>query len=138
MTDDPVIELIIPGHFLSERKRQVRMGKFAARVDMADRVEFKAKVAVFAAQVAPPELLDEPLRLEIIWQSVKPKSYRKHEDWPHKKPDLDNLVKILLDPLTGILFRDDAQICEHHLVKRFGPTEQITVRIWRLCSEWPY
>ena len=134
MTDDPVIELTIPGTFLSERKRQV--GKF--RVDMADRVEFKAKVALFAVQVRPPEPLDEPLHMEIVWQMIKPKSYRKQEDWPWKKPDLDNLAKILIDPLNGILFRDDAQICELHLVKQFGPVEEIRVRIWKVCADWPY
>jgi len=27
---------------------------------------------------------------------------------------------------------------EHHLVKQFGPTEEIRIYIWRLCDKWPY
>ncbi len=134
MTDTPIIELVIPGHFLSERKRQ--FGRF--RVDLPDRKEFKAKVALFAKLAYKGPLLDEPLRIEIIWQMVKPKSYRRHENWPWRRPDLDNYLKPALDAMEGIIFRDDAAFCDEHVVKQFGDTQEIRVRIWRLCDDWPY
>lgn len=57
-----------------------------------------------------------PLRLDVIFYMPVPDSMRrKKEDkvtyTPHfKKPDIDNLIKFLLDCSNGILFEDDSQI----------------------------
>jgi Holliday junction resolvase RusA-like endonuclease len=46
------------------------------------------------------------------------------------KPDADNLLK-MLDGLNGVVWVDDAQICELQLIKRYAlkPLTKITVRI---------
>lgn len=38
-----------------------------------------------------------------------------------KKPDLDKLVRALLDGLTGLAFADDAQVVELRVTKRYAP-----------------
>ena len=56
-----------------------------------------------------------------------PKSYsKKHRqkikdglEYPAKKPDGDNIAKIILDSLNGIAYRDDAQIIELVVYKRY-------------------
>lgn len=42
------------------------------------------------------------------------------EERPAKRPDLDNLVKAWSDALNGIVYRDDAQIVELVVSKRYG------------------
>lgn len=44
----------------------------------------------------------------------------KKRPWPSVKPDLDNLIKAVLDSATGILWVDDAQIVDMACQKRYG------------------
>ena len=49
---------------------------------------------------------------------------------PMSKPDLDNLVKFILDCMNGIVYQDDCQVCEFGVVeKRFGLEPKTVVRI---------
>lgn len=49
-----------------------------------------------------------------------PKSYSKkkrisalmNEIRPNKKPDIDNCIKVILDSLNGLAYKDDAQVVE--------------------------
>lgn len=59
--------------------------------------------------------------------------------FPHKKktgyhisrPDLDNVVKAILDGLNGVVFHDDAAVCQLVAVKRYAPEgeERVEVQI---------
>lgn len=50
-----------------------------------------------------------------------------------QKPDLtDNLMKGLFDAMSGIVFRDDAQICKVESEKRFGLQPRIEVEFEEL------
>ncbi len=124
-----LIEFTIPGPWVPERKRSYRAGSFTRRVDTPEAKDYKALVRMCAAQVAPAELLDCPLSVTIVWTRTKPKSYRKKDIYPFRRPDLDNCCKLLLDGITGILIADDALICELHLYKQFGPRDECRVRI---------
>ncbi|HHD2713896.1 RusA family crossover junction endodeoxyribonuclease [Clostridium perfringens] len=56
-----------------------------------------------------------------------PKSYSKKRvqairdglEKPIKKPDADNIAKIILDSLNGIAYKDDSQIIELSVIKRY-------------------
>ena len=47
---------------------------------------------------------------------------------PCKKPDLDNLVKAVLDAINGLAYHDDAQITTLHVTKRYGIAP--CVKVW--------
>ena len=73
------------------------------------------------------KLLNGPIRERIeIYYSV-PKSYSKRKieaikdgtDYPMKKPDCDNVVKIVLDSLNKIAYDDDKQVVELTVLKRW-------------------
>lgn len=57
----------------------------------------------------------QPIRLMCEFQLPYPtSSIRKYQmGWlPHtKKPDVDKLMRALLDALTGIVWKDDSQVC---------------------------
>ena len=45
------------------------------------------------------------------------------------KPDSDNLTKYIFDCMNGLIFVDDSQVCEYHVVKSYSkcPRTEITV-----------
>ena len=78
---------------------------------------FKAtcRHAARAAYSGPP--LEGPLTLTLEFVLPRPQAMRwKSKPMPRvahaKKPDIDNLVKSLLDSLGGLVWLDDAQIAE--------------------------
>lgn len=48
---------------------------------------------------------------------------------PTKKPDIDNIVKIVLDAMNGIAFKDDIQITKLQVEKLYSTSESINVKI---------
>jgi len=46
------------------------------------------------------------------------KRKQMHEHWHVTKPDADNIAKAVLDALNGVAWKDDAQVCAVHVVKR--------------------
>lgn len=48
---------------------------------------------------------------------------------PIKKPDIDNIVKIILDALNKIAFKDDNQITKLEIEKFYAEEEKVYVKI---------
>lgn len=66
--------------------------------------------------------LEGPILLTIIFLITRPKSVsEKTRPYPHKKPDLSNLIKNLEDAMNGLIFNDDAQIVNLNCIKRYAP-----------------
>lgn len=53
------------------------------------------------------------------------------EIYSDKRPDIDNLAKAVIDGLNGIAFKDDGQIADLHITKKFhaGDDEPKTIVI---------
>ena len=48
---------------------------------------------------------------------------------PTKKPDWDNIGKIVSDALNKFAFKDDAQITEATIIKKYARTPKVLVKI---------
>lgn len=48
---------------------------------------------------------------------------------PTKKPDIDNIAKIILDALNKLAFKDDNQITKLEIEKKYGTEEKISVKV---------
>ncbi len=48
---------------------------------------------------------------------------------PTKKPDIDNIVKVILDSMNKFAFKDDTQITKLEIEKRYGLEEKVYVKI---------
>ena len=48
---------------------------------------------------------------------------------PTKKPDIDNIVKIILDALNKMAFKDDNKITKLEVEKLYGSEEKIVVKV---------
>lgn len=51
---------------------------------------------------------------------------------PSKKPDLDNVVKSILDGLNGVAYTDDKQVIRITAEKYYGPAPCVIVEIYDL------
>lgn len=49
---------------------------------------------------------------------------------PGKKPDYDNIGKIVSDALNGIAYKDDAQIVDGRTIKLYSAIPSVVVEIW--------
>lgn len=90
---------------------------------------------------AEVQMLDRPVRVKILAIWALPKSAKKSDrDFvgggftlpKSTKPDVDNLMKATLDPLNGLLWRDDALICEAAVSKRWGANNQLIIQVEEL------
>ena len=48
---------------------------------------------------------------------------------PMKKPDADNIAKIVLDALNGLAYQDDRQVVRLEVVKRYAPDPCVKVAL---------
>lgn len=72
--------------------------------------------------------LDGPLRVFLHFFVPKPKSLRKKDVLPAKRPDIDKLARAALDAMTHVLYADDSQVTTLVVSKRYAET-QTGVRI---------
>lgn len=67
----------------------------------------------------PP--LEGPVSVTLTFDLPRPVSVSvKKRRLPHVKPDLDKLVRAAFDAMTGICFKDDAQVTSVHASKSYG------------------
>lgn len=82
-----------------------------------------------------------PIGVEIEAYFPIPKSYPKkrvqdiaeERELPMKKPDCDNIVKIILDALNGVAYYDDKQVVDVRCRKHYAKPEEsgrVVVTIW--------
>jgi Holliday junction resolvase RusA-like endonuclease len=90
--------------------------------------EFKAAIRLMAGQFNGA-LLTGPLRVDIefvfprqqnrIWKTKPMPRYRHTQ-----KPDRDNLDKLVLDSLSGVLWVDDNQVCDGRTEKWYAAGDE--------------
>lgn len=100
--------------------------------------KFEQKVKnTFLEKYKLEKLLDKPIKALIIVEFEPPKSISKKKrlelieeviDYT-KKPDIDNISKIILDALNGVAYKDDSQICRLEIYKRYGYENKIIVKL---------
>lgn len=52
-----------------------------------------------------------------------------NEIQPQKKPDSDNIAKVVLDSLNKVAFEDDKQVSDLHVFKRYAQKPYVMVVI---------
>lgn len=51
----------------------------------------------------------------------------KNSLWPSKKPDIDNVIKVVLDALNKIAYQDDTQVNEIHVIRHWCEEEKLVI-----------
>lgn len=86
---------------------------------------------------------DDELCIRIIAYKSIPKSISKKKRLlmlggfirPAKKPDWDNIGKIICDALNKVAFCDDAQIVDGRVIKRYSDQPRVEVEIWKIRQD---
>lgn len=86
------------------------------------------------------QLLLSPIGLQVSFHMPIPKSYAKSRSlaaqhnliYPTKRPDLDNLVKSILDAMNKIVFHDDAQVVALTCSKYYSINPRVSVQVFNL------
>ena len=99
---------------------------------------WRAVVQDAARAVFPPEvpLLSGHVELRLEFQVMRPKGHYGARGLrasapvhPTTKPDLLKMARAVEDALTGVLWRDDAQIVTEILTKRYADRPGVVVRV---------
>ena len=87
------------------------------------------------------EPITDPVELSIVFYMAIPRSTSKKradtlKNAPHvKRPDVDNLAKLVLDALNGIAWKDDSQVYSMSVEKRYSDNPRTEVTIEEYVSE---
>jgi len=77
----------------------------------------------------PDNLLDGPLVLRAVFYLLRPRSRPKREQYPDRRPDLDNCLKSVKDALNGVIWTDDARIVKIIAEKCYGDPPRVEIMI---------
>jgi Holliday junction resolvase RusA-like endonuclease len=139
-----VIEFTVLGEPAPAGSKRAFQNKYTGRISVADASyrtkPWQAEVKAAASQVAPPELLTGPLSLRITFFKPRPASHYgtgrnagtlklSASEFPTTRPDVLKLARAVEDALTGLIYRDDAQIVNEYLHKRYGSPARCEVDV---------
>lgn len=134
-----VIRFTIPGE--PKGKGRPRLGRSGHAYTPHDTAVYENLVKLCYRDENPDDCetacKDEPVSV-LIWAYYQiPKSVSKKtrlamqmdDIRPSKKPDCDNIAKIICDALNGLAYYDDSQICELTVFKHYSETPRVEVKI---------
>lgn len=101
---------------------------------------WQAAVAAAAAEKMTGELLDGPLELHVYFHLTRPKGHFRTGKkahlvrdtapiYPTVRPDITKMLRAVEDALTGVVWRDDAQVVHQVAAKRYAPRAETTVTV---------
>jgi Holliday junction resolvase RusA-like endonuclease len=88
------------------------------------------------------EPLETPIQLQMTayypiaksWSKKKRQQALDGELYPMCKPDLDNVLKAVLDAMNGIVYVDDAQVVNFVVSKRYSDDPRIEVYLFEVLK----
>jgi Holliday junction resolvase len=134
-----MIKLTIPAVHGKGRPRFRSTGKFIQTYTDKKTASFENLVKLaFMNSGSEAYVNEEALILKLeIYQAIptsiskkKKKEMLEGKIHPTKKPDVDNVIKSVLDGLNKVAYADDKQIIEIQARKKYGQEEKIEVEIY--------
>ena len=145
MSDFRPVVFTVPGE--PQGKGRPRIGRVGAHARMftpAKTVAYEGLVALAAQEAMQGrEMITGPVLIELRMFHPVPRSWSKKrqalaltgEVMPTVKCDADNCLKAVSDALNGTLWRDDTQVVNVMLAKRYAEVPRIEVRVVPLMAE---
>ena len=132
-----IYEFEIPGKIIG--KGRPRLNSYTGQVYTPTKTKDYENLVIQYFMLKYPRFIpfEGRVSVEITANFEVPKSAKKQEKElmlenklnPLKKPDIDNIVKIILDAMNECAFKDDTQITKLAVEKKYAQTESIYVKI---------
>ncbi|MFY1054686.1 RusA family crossover junction endodeoxyribonuclease [Ectopseudomonas khazarica] len=145
MHDLKPVSFVVPGEPVGKGRPRLSTRHGFARMHSTDKtIAYEGLIAHAAQQVmAGRDLIEGPVMVELHIALSIPQSMSKKRKalaaagdlFPTKKPDMDNVIKAIYDGLNGVVWKDDVQVVDAHVRKRFGDTPGVSVRVVPLVGE---
>lgn len=128
--------LTIPGKPLG--KQRPRVLKNGIAYTPKETVNYETLIKqLYATEHRWAKPLEGPLKMKVTAYFPIPKSVSKTKATsmeqghirPTKKPDADNIIKIVADALNGLAYRDDSQIVSCSLEKYYSGVPRLVVEL---------
>lgn len=116
--------------FMIKRSRRGIFG-IAYKSAKARRLEAWIRNLIQEAYRGDPE--KGPIAIFIDAYLIPPKR-NQYLHFPLKRPDIDNIAKLIIDCCSKIAFEDDKQICSLYAQKCFADREGISINIFKIVS----
>ena len=107
----------IPGDPVGKgRPRFARIGRSAVRAFTPAKTKaYETKIGLLAMSKRTGTILQGPVSVDVVAIFKRPKRLMRKKDldgllWHQGKPDLDNVIKSVLDGLNGVIYEDDKQV----------------------------
>ena len=120
------------------RPRFARQGTFVKTYTDAKTLTYEKSIQTYAKQAmgstspligAVAAYLHIGVPIPPSYSKTRQKACIEGLERPTKKPDIDNIVKAVLDGMNGIVYLDDKQVVDLHLTKVYSETEGIDILI---------
>lgn len=99
------------------------------------------KIMFQQAKLNNYSLFNKPIKMKIEAYFAIPKSFSKVKQsqalegklLPLTKPDADNIAKIICDALNDVAYKDDTQIVELSIIKRYAMEPKVKITLDEYC-----
>ncbi|MFZ4823644.1 RusA family crossover junction endodeoxyribonuclease [Pseudomonas putida] len=139
MADLKPVQFLVPGEPVGKgRPRIGRVGGHARMFTPQKTASYEGLIALAGTEaMAGRTLLEGAVMVEMRIVLAIPQSMSKKrkamaiagELFPTKKPDMDNVIKAIYDGLNGVVWKDDVQVVDAFVRKRYGEVPGVHVRI---------
>lgn len=132
-----IYEFEVPGKIVG--KGRPRLNSYTGNVYTPTRTkDYETLIEQYFLLKYPKfKMLEGRIKISMIAYFSIPKATKKSmiEDMledkisPTKKPDIDNIIKIVLDAMNQFAFKDDIQITKLEVEKKYALDEKIEIKI---------
>lgn len=129
------VSFTVPGRPMG--KQRPRVMKSGITFTPKETVSYENLVKMVYMQ-SGSKMFEGPINMKIVAYYEIPKStskkkaelMRAENERPTKKPDVDNIVKIICDALNKVAYHDDSQIVGCEIQKYYSDNPRVEVEIW--------
>lgn len=120
------------------RPRFARQGTFVKTYTDAKTFTYEKSIQTYAKQAmgstspligAVAAYLHIGIPIPPSYSKTRQKACIEGLERPTKKPDIDNIVKAILDGMNGVVYLDDKQVVDLHLTKVYSSKEGIDIMV---------
>lgn len=137
-----MISFVIPGVPVGKgRPKFAKRGNFTVAYTPEKTASYENLVKVKAEEAMQGRQIIEgaagiKIRLFVAppssWSNKKRMAALNGEIYPTSKPDADNVIKGIFDAMNDIVWRDDKQVVDLQVSKRYDETPRASVEVYQL------